>query len=81
MSKFADIFYDTSKPTERKLLKVCVEDFELLNKVFPETGISTNVTTYMFAVLAEKLRQRGVVDYESREKEGFTIANLKELLK
>lgn len=80
MAGFADIFYDTSMPTDKKLLRAGVEDYKLISTVFPETGVPTHLTVYMFHKVAEELRSRGILSYEDREKKQFTIEQLKKII-
>ena len=75
----ADLFYSSGKATDKYQLRVGSDDKKLIQGVFPETGIMTSLSVYMFSQLAEVLKEQGITSYSEREKAKFTIEDLKRM--
>lgn len=66
----SDIFLNRGEAFHGAVTKLTVkvrqEDHDLLHKTFPETGVPTYLTGLLYRILADKLRERGIVDYQTR---------------
>lgn len=75
----SDLFYNGGKQTDKYQVRVGSDDKRLIQGVFPETGIMTNLSVFMFAQLAEVLRDNGITTYSERVANGITIEDLKRM--
>lgn len=75
----SDLFYSGGKATDKYQLRVGSEDKKLIQGVFPETGIMTSLSVYVFGQLADLLRKNGITTYTERERAKITIEDLKRM--
>ena len=81
MSNFSDLFYSSETVVEKKSLSVPTKDYIFIKEVFPEWGTPNCLTVFCFQLIAQRLRERGINTYHDRTAQGFTIEQLKNLIK
>ena len=75
----AELFYSGSKQTDKKQVRIGVDDLELIRKVFPESGVVTSLSVYLFEQIAKALIEAGITSYDDRVKKGLTLEHLKSI--
>lgn len=66
------------KPMSKKTYVVNDEDYDLINNVFPERGYNAHLPGFLYNLLANELRKKGITNCYDRLNEGY--ANVGRLL-
>lgn len=80
MPSIADFFYGPEVETDKRLLRVPTKDYELIRTVFPEAGVTTHLTVYVFQKIASQLRKDKITTYKARTAKGINLQYLKDCL-
>lgn len=80
MAGLSDAFYPSDLQTQKKLVRVGVPDIDLITKVFPESGVTTYLTVYLFHKLASRLRDEGITSYQDRLNKRIMVEDLKKFI-
>lgn len=75
----SEIFYGGDKPTDKTMLRIGSDDKKLIQSVFPEPGIITSLSVYMFEQVANHLRDIDITTYTKRAEKKMSIEDLKQL--
>lgn len=73
----SELFYSGNKATDRTILRIGTEDKKLLQELFPESGVITSLSVYLFEQIVNQLKEKGIETYADRVASKFSLEDLK----
>lgn len=66
--KYIDLFLDSRKPLLQPRITVVEEDWQFLERVFPEPGFRSYLGGFIVSKLATELKEHGITSFVDRER-------------